>query len=101
MTSSITQLRDGFITESTERFYNQINVFVRNTVADVEKIVVYAREGNTGTFFEIAEKDNVNNNNAVTINFIDDKRGHHSSTQQKMYDNVPQKQTVNLSLKVV
>lgn len=93
LTSSITQLRDGFITESTERFYNQINVFVRNTVADVEKIVVYAREGNTGTFFEIAEKDNVNNNNAVTINFIDDKRGAPlSSTQQnKLYDNVPQK----------
>ena len=93
LTSSITQLRDGFITESTEDFYNQINVFVKNTVADVDKIILYAREGNSGSFFEIEEKDNVHNSNAVTINFIDDKRGSVLATtqQNKLYDNVPLK----------
>ena len=91
LTSSITQLRDGFITESSERFYNQINVFVKNSVADVDKIVLYAREGNTGPFFEIEEKTNVHNSNAVTINFTDDKRGSlvSSTEQNKLFDNVP------------
>jgi len=36
LTSSLTQLRDGFITESAKIFYNQINVFIKNSVADVD-----------------------------------------------------------------
>ena len=93
LTSSITQLRDGFITESAKNFYNQINIFVKNSVADVDKIVVYAREGNAGPFFEIEEKTNLHNSNAVTINFTDDKRGSlvSSTEQNKLFDNVPLK----------
>lgn len=93
LTSSITQLRDGFITESSEQFYNQINVFVKNSIADVDKIVVYAREGNTRPFFEIEEKTNTHNSNAVTVNFTDDKRGSlvSSTYQNKLFDNVPVK----------
>ena len=91
LTSSITQLRDGFITESSEQFYNQINVFVKNSIADVDKIILYAREGNTGPFFEIEEKTNTHNSNAVTVNFTDDKRGSlvSSTYQNKLFDNVP------------
>ena len=92
LTTSIAQLRDGFNTEEAIDFYNQINVFVRNTIADVSKIQVFAREGNEGTFYEIAEKTNNKNTNAVTINFNNQFRGEALSIddKNKLFDNVPQ-----------
>lgn len=92
LTTSVAQLRDGFNTQAARDFYNQINVFVRNTIADVSKIQVFAREGNEGTFYEIAEKTNTKNTNAVTINFNNQFRGEALSVddKNKLFDNVPQ-----------
>ncbi len=92
LTASVAQLRDGFNTEESMNFYNQINVFVRNTIADVSKIQVFAREGNEGTFYEIAEKTNNKNTNAVTINFNNQFKGEALSIddKNKLFDNVPQ-----------
>ena len=92
LTASIAQLRDGFNTEEAIDFYNQINVFVKNTIADVSKIQVFAREGNEGTFYEIAEKTNNKNTNAVTINFNNQFKGEALSIddKNKLFDNVPQ-----------
>ena len=92
LTTSVAQLRDGFNTQAARDFYNQINVFVRNTIADVSKIQVFAREGNEGTFYEIAEKTNNKNTNAVTINFNNQFKGEALSVddKNKLFDNVPQ-----------
>lgn len=92
LTTSVAQLRDGFNTQAARDFYNQINVFVRNTIADVSKIQVFAREGNEGTFYEIAEKTNTKNTNAVTISFNNQFKGEALSIndKNKLFDNVPQ-----------
>lgn len=89
---SISQLRDGFNTESAKDFYNQINVFVRHSRADVEKIVLYARNGNSGVFYEVAEIENNGTSNVHTVKFTNDTVGAALSEtdQQKLYDNVPQ-----------
>jgi len=89
---SIAQLRDGFSSESSKDFYNQINVFIRHTTADVEKMVLYARNGNSGVFYEVAEVDNNGTSNVHTVNFTNDTVGAALSEtdQQKLYDNVPQ-----------
>ena len=92
LTTSVAQLRDGFNTQSARDFYNQVNVFVRNTIADVDNIEVFAREGNEGTFYEIAEKTNNKNTNAVTITFNNQFKGEALSIndKNKLFDNVPQ-----------
>tara|TARA_R100001510_G_C7656940_1_gene217734 strand:- start:8757 stop:13487 length:4731 start_codon:yes stop_codon:yes gene_type:complete len=85
------QLVDGFNTDGAKNFFNQINVFVKNTVADVRKIVVYARRIR-GEFFEIAELNNANNSNSRTVEFTDNVLGTYLSEtdRNKIYDNVPQ-----------
>ena len=85
------QLVDGFNTDGQKNFFNQINVFVKNTVADVKKILVYARRVK-GQFFQIAELDNANNSNSRTVNFTDNVLGTYLSEtdRNKIYDNVPQ-----------
>lgn len=92
LTASIAQLRDGFNTQSAKDFYNQINVFVKNTIADVKKVQVYAREGNEGTFYQISEFNNSGNNGIKTINFTNSTVGEALSIndKNKLYDNVPQ-----------
>jgi hypothetical protein len=89
---SLSQLRDGFNTESAKDFYNQINVFIRHTTADVEKMVLYARNGDSGVFYEVAEVDNNGTSNVHTVNFTNDTVGAALSETdaQKLYDNVPQ-----------
>jgi len=89
---SVAQLRDGFNTESAKDFYNQINVFIRHTTADVKKMVLYARNGNSGVFYEVAEVENNGTSNIHTVNFTNDTVGAALSEtdQQKLYDNVPQ-----------
>ena len=92
LTASIAQLRDGFNTQSAIDFYNQVNVFVKNSIADVEKIQVYAREGNEGTFYQVKEFDNNGTANPTTVNFTNSTIGEALSVtdKNKLYDNVPQ-----------
>lgn len=92
LTVSIAQLRDGFNTQSAKDFYNQVNVFVKNSVADVETIQVYAREGNEGTFYEIEEFSNNGTANPTTVSFTNSTIGNALSIpdKNKLYDNVPQ-----------
>ena len=93
LTVSKNQMRRGFTTYANDNFFNQINVFVRNTVADAKEIVLYYREGNEGTFYEAEKIDNNYTSNAVTINFSNQKIGTALSQDEinKSYDNVPQK----------
>ena len=88
-----TQYKDAFITESAKNFYNQINVFVQNSKADVKEIRVYAKEKNTGTFFEIEKLENNSLGGVQTVNFSNNKLGVPLSVDEvnKVYDNVPQK----------
>lgn len=85
------QLVDGFNTEAQKNFFNQIDVTGLNSVADVEKIVFYARRVG-GQFFEISEVDNSFTNNSVTVEFSDNVLGSTLSNAErdKIYDNVPQ-----------
>lgn len=85
------QLVDGFNTNAQKNFFNQINVSVKNSIADVEKIIVYAKRIN-GQFFEIAELQNNNNSNSRTVEFSDNVIGSFLSDtdRKKIYDNVPQ-----------
>lgn len=91
-TFSSTQLKSDFIEVSSKDFYNQINVFVRNTVADAEKITVYAKELNSQTFYEIDEISNNFTSTSSKVEFTNDKLGSALSLDEvnKSYDNVPQ-----------
>jgi hypothetical protein len=91
-TFASTQVKSDFLEVSSKDFYNQINVFVKNTVADAEKITVYAKELNSQTFYEIEELSNNFTSNSSTINFTNNKLGSALSLDEinKSYDNVPQ-----------
>lgn len=87
------QLKYGFIDDGAKNFFNQINVFVKNTVSDVKHILLYAREGDKGAFYEVAKIENNDaNTNSRTINFRNDTIGKALSDTElnKTYDNVPQ-----------
>jgi len=88
---SAAQLVDGFNTDDQQNFYNQIDVYVQNSIADVEKIIVYARRIG-GKFFEIAELENSFNTNFKTVSFTDNVLGSYLSDTElnKVFDNVPQ-----------
>jgi hypothetical protein len=92
LTTSVAQLRDGFNTQSAKEFYNQVNVFVKNSVADVEKIQLFAREGNEGTFYQVKELTNNENAATATVAFTNSSVGEALSVtdKNKLYDNVPQ-----------
>jgi len=92
LTTSVAQLRDGFNTQQSKDFYNQINVFVKNTVADVDKIQVFARQGNDGTFYQIEELNNSFTSNPTTVQFSNSVVGNALSVtdKNKLFDNVPQ-----------
>ena len=88
------QLKDGFNTAAQENFYNQININVNNSNADVKKIKVYGRQGDKiSPFFLIDTVDNANGTASRVIPFRNDTnyRGLNPETQDKLYDNVPQK----------
>lgn len=86
------QLKRGFTNLGQDNFYNQINIFAKYIQSDVSKILMYAREGNEGTFYEIAEVNNVPTGTYAIINFTNSKVGSALSLteQNKLYDNVPQ-----------
>ena len=92
LTVSVSQLRDGFNTQSAKNFFNQVNVFVKNSVVDVEQIQVYAREGNEGTFYQVEEFNNNGTANPTTVHFTNSSNGEalSISDKNKLYDNVPQ-----------
>ena len=85
------QYKDGFITEEEKQNYNAIDVTVENSTEDVEEIILYARVGNTGGFFEV-ERVDVDSAQTQTIRFRDNKISRYLSNdeQNKTYDNVPQ-----------
>jgi len=89
---STAQLKDGVVEKDTLDFYNQVNIYVRNSVADVEKIIVYARQNNNGAFYKVEEIDNNNTSNVSTVQFRNDKISSALSLDEvnKSYDNVPQ-----------
>lgn len=93
LSASNSQYKDGFVTDGAKNFFNQINVFVKNSIADVKEIRVYAKELNTGTFFQIENLDNNTSGGVQTAKFSNNKIGVPLSLDEvnKVYDNVPQK----------
>jgi hypothetical protein len=89
---SSSQLKDGLIKNSSKNFYNQIDVYVTHSVADVKEIILYARNSNLQTFNEVEKIDNNGTTGFTTISFTDDKISRALSTDEvnKVYDNVPQ-----------
>lgn len=86
------QLVDGFNTDNAKDFFNQINVFGEPSVADVDKIVFYARRVG-GQFFEIEEVDNSSALSTIKVEFTDNVIGTFLSKDEenKIFDNVPQR----------
>lgn len=92
ITASLAQLKDGIVEQDSIDFFNQINIYVRNSVADVDKIIVYARQNNDGAFFKLEEIENNGTSNVSTVHFRNDKLSSALSLDEvnKSYDNVPQ-----------
>lgn len=92
LTVSTPQLKDSFSNQGQLNFFNQINIFVKNSPADVDKIAVYAREGNEGAFYLIKELSNNVGTTSSTVNFTNESIGTALplNEQNKLYDNVPQ-----------
>lgn len=92
MTVSSSQLKDGIINQAKKDFFNQINVFVKNSTADVKEIILYARNANSQTFFEVDKVKNSGSSSSKSIPFTDDKISVGLSVDEvnKNYDNVPQ-----------
>ena len=86
-------LKDYFLTDGKKNFFNQINVYVQNTTADVKEIILYARENTGQTFYEVGKVDNTNGTGFTFISFTNNKIGKPLSKEEvlKSYDNVPQK----------
>lgn len=91
-TASVAQLKDGIVDQSSLDFFNQVDVFVRNSVGDVKEITLFAREGTEGLFYEVDKRDNNNTTNTSKIEFRNDKLTSALSVDDvnKTYDNVPQ-----------
>lgn len=93
-------MKDYFITEGKKQFFNQIDVYVKNTNADAKEIILYARESTSQTFYEVSKIENTNGTGAVTIPFTNNKLGKPLSKEEilKSYDNVPhQARTLSIS----
>tara|TARA_R110001583_G_scaffold23353_6_gene86410 strand:- start:52 stop:5130 length:5079 start_codon:yes stop_codon:yes gene_type:complete len=96
MSTTDSQLKDGFINQGQRNFFNRIKVTVKNSVADVRRIKILARRGGTKAFEVIKEIDNVVTGlvpaGTSTIDFTDDQGYLPLAAQQadKVYDNVPQ-----------
>ena len=86
------QLVDGFNTDDAKDFFNQINVFGEPSVADVDKLVFYARRVG-GQFFDIDEVDNSSAVGTIQVEFTDNVIGTFLSKDEenKIFDNVPQR----------
>ena len=96
------QLRDGLITDEQKLENNAIRVSVVTSVADVKRIEVLARNGNTGAWFIIDDITNPSLTSSTTLytNFKNDQLYRFISTtdSDKLYDAVPltaQSQTIS------
>ena len=96
------QLRDGLITDEQKLENNAIRVNVTTSVADVRRIEVLARNGNTGAWFIIDEIGNPSLSSETTLytDFKNDQLYRFISTtdSDKLYDAVPltaQSQTIS------
>lgn len=92
LTVSQNQMRRGFTNTGQDNFFNQINVFLKYSPYDVAKLQLYARKGNEGAFYEVAEIDNNTTGTTATVAFTNSEDGValSQSEQNKLYDNVPQ-----------
>jgi hypothetical protein len=86
------QFFDGIISEEEKLKNNTLTISVPTSVADVKDIVIIARNGNIGAFYEIAT---VSNNSTVSFQNItfDNSKLYTPISQDevnKIYDNVPQ-----------
>lgn len=74
---------------------NKVNVYCEHSQADVSKIKFFARQGNSGTFYEIGETDNNNSlsvGSVSTIEFYNDKvyKALGANEENKIVDGIPQ-----------
>jgi hypothetical protein len=89
---SASQFFDGIISEEEKLKDNTLTISVPNSVADVKEIIIIARNGNIGAFYEI---DTVlNNSGSSTQSIVFDNTKLYTPISQdevnKIYDNVPQ-----------
>ena len=88
------QLKDGFLTFEERTKKNQIDITVKQSNLDVKEINVYARLGDKDSaFFLIETIDNNHGTDDVVVPFRNESNyiGLSALTQDKFYDNVPQK----------
>ena len=92
LTVAAPQLKDAFSNVGQLNFFNELEVYVKNSPLDVEKIVLYVREGNEGAFYEVDKVNNTIGTASKTIKFRNDVLGVAlpQNEQSKLYDNVPQ-----------
>jgi hypothetical protein len=86
------QFFDGIIDEEQKLANNTLSISVPTSVADVKEIIVLARNGNAGAFYEIGTLVNSPSVATQTISFDNTKLYAPISQDQvnKIYDNVPQ-----------
>lgn len=86
------QFFDGIIDEEQKLANNTLSISVPTSVADVKEIIVLARNGNAGAFYEIGTLVNSPSTSSQTISFDNSKLYAPVSQDQvnKIYDNVPQ-----------
>jgi hypothetical protein len=89
---SASQFFDGIISEEEKLKDNTLTISVPNSVTDVKEIIIIARNGNIGAFYEI---DTVlNNSGSSTQSIVFDNTKLYTPISQdevnKIYDNVPQ-----------
>jgi hypothetical protein len=86
------QFFDGIIDEEQKLANNTLSISVPTSVADVKEIIVLARNGNAGAFYEINTLVNSPSVATQTISFDNTKLYAPISQDQvnKIYDNVPQ-----------
>lgn len=86
------QFFDGIIGEEQKLANNTLTISVPTSIADVKEILVLARNGNAGAFYEIATIVNSPSVIAQSISFDNSKLYSVVSQDEvnKLYDNVPQ-----------
>jgi hypothetical protein len=86
------QFLDGIISEEQKLANNTLSVSVPTSVADVKEIIVLARNGNAGAFYQIGVL--INSPSVATQSISFDNSKLYSAISQdvvnKIYDNVPQ-----------
>ena len=89
---SQTQFFDGIIDEEQKLQNNTLTISVPTSTADVAEIIVIARNGNAGAFYEIGTIQNDPNVATQSIQFDNSKLYTPISQDEvnKIYDNVPQ-----------